>query len=86
MKPVERSFTLTLGFETNKELKHCVERGWEVGGQSTAAAKTGSKGGSLAGAVSLSDGVWVYQLPDKGLALELTVKGSKFYKDDDLNP
>ena len=30
-------------------------------------------------------GVWMYQLTDKGLALELTGKGTKYYKDDDLN-
>jgi len=27
----------------------------------------------------------VYQLTDKGVALELTAKGTKYYKDDDLN-
>ena len=81
-----KKFTLIFVFDTEKALNHFVESGWEFGGQSTAAAKTGSKGGSMAGAVAVSDGVWVYQLTDKGLALELTVKGSKFYKDDDLNP
>jgi len=27
----------------------------------------------------------MYQLTDKGLALELTAKGTKYYKDSDLN-
>jgi len=27
----------------------------------------------------------MYQLTDKGLALEITAKGTKYYKDDDLN-
>jgi len=35
--------------------------------------------------VSVSPGVWMYQLTDKGLALELTGKGTKYFKDDDLN-
>jgi hypothetical protein len=26
-----------------------------------------------------------YQLTEKGVALELTAKGTKYYKDDDLN-
>lgn len=81
-----KKFTLIFVFETEKAFNSFVEKGWEFGGQSTAAAKTSSKGGSMAGAVSFADGVWVYQLTDKGLALEITVKGSKFYKDDDLNP
>lgn len=80
-----KKFTLIFVFDTEKAFDKFVESGWELGGQSTAAAKTGSKGGSMAGAVAIAEGVWVYQLTDKGLALELTVKGSKFYKDDDLN-
>ena len=57
--------------------------GWEFGGQSTVAAKTGDKGGAMAGAVSVSDGVWMYQLTDKGLAAEISATGTKYYKDDD---
>jgi hypothetical protein len=33
----------------------------------------------------VSPGVWVYQLTETGVALELTAKGTKYYKDDDLN-
>ena len=58
---------------------------WDGGGQTTAAAKTGDGGGSLEGSVAGGPGVWVYQMTDKGLALELTVKGTKYSKDDDLN-
>jgi hypothetical protein len=29
--------------------------------------------------------VWMYQLTDKGLALEITAKSTKYSKDDDLN-
>jgi hypothetical protein len=29
--------------------------------------------------------VWLYQFTDDGLAVELTAKGTKYYKDDDLN-
>ncbi len=32
-----------------------------------------------------SKGVWLYQLTDDGLAVELTAKGTKYYRDDDLN-
>ncbi len=43
------------------------------------------KGAAVAGAISVSPGVWLYQMTKDGLALELTVKGTKYYKDDDLN-
>ena len=49
------------------------------------AAKAGDKGGSFQGAMAVSPGVWFYQLTDDGLAAELTAKGTKYYKDGDLN-
>jgi hypothetical protein len=33
----------------------------------------------------VAPGVWVYQLTGDGLAVELTAKGTKYYKDADLN-
>ena len=36
-------------------------------------------------AVSVSPGVWLYQVAGDSLALELTAKGTKYYKDSDLN-
>ena len=37
------------------------------------------------GAASVSPGVWMYQLTDKGLAAEITAKGTKYYRNDELN-
>lgn len=58
---------------------------WDFGGQATAAATDSVSGGSLEGAISVSPGVWLYQMTDKGLALELGIKGTEFYRDSDLN-
>ena len=80
-----KKFSTIFVFETKGALEKFINSGWEFGGQSTAAAKTGDGGGSLEGAVSVSEGVWMYQMTDKGLALELTGKGTKYFKDDDLN-
>ena len=80
-----KKFSTIFVFETKDALNKFINSGWEFGGQSTAAAKTGDGGGSLQGAVSVSPGVWMYQLTDKGIALELTGKGTKYFKDDDLN-
>ena len=71
--------------DTEKALNGFVNSGWEFGGQATAAAKNGDKGASMGGAASVADGVWMYQLTDKGVALEITAKGTKYYKDGDLN-
>ena len=80
-----KKFSTIFVFETKEALQRFINSGWEFGGQSTAAAKTGDGGGSLQGATSVSPGVWMYQLTDKGVALELTGKGTKYSKDGDLN-
>jgi lipid-binding SYLF domain-containing protein len=80
-----KKFQLVWVFETDKALSDFVNSGWEFGAQATAAAKTGDKGSSYQGAVSVAPGVWLYQLTSDGLALELTAKGTKYYKDTDLN-
>jgi len=72
-------------FETQNALNSFVNSGWQFGGQATAAAKTDNSGGAMAGATSVSDGVWMYQLTDKGLEASITGKGAKYYKDDSLN-
>jgi len=81
-----KKFRVIFVFENEKAFDRFVNSGWEFGGQTSAAAKTSpEKGGSMEGAASVSDGVWMYQMTDKGLALELTGKGTKYSKDDDLN-
>lgn len=80
-----KKFSLVWVFETADKLDSFINSGWELGGQATAAAKLGEQGASFAGAMAVSPGVWLYQLTDDGLALELTAKGTKYYKDDDLN-
>lgn len=80
-----KKFSVVFVFENKKALDDFVNSGWQFGGQTTAAAKSREGGGSLQGAVSVAPGVWMYQMTDKGLALELTGKGTKYSKDDDLN-
>ena len=78
-------FRVVFLFDSQKAFDGFVNSGWEFGGQSTAAAKNGDKGASMAGAVSVADGVWMYQLTDKGLAADISATGTKYYKDDGLN-
>jgi lipid-binding SYLF domain-containing protein len=81
-----KKFRLIWVFEKKADLDRFITSGWELGGQTTASAKFAGEGASvLAGAVSVSPGVWLYQLTDDGLALELTAKGTKYYRDDELN-
>jgi lipid-binding SYLF domain-containing protein len=80
-----KKFSLVWVFETPQTLATFIDSGWELGGQASAAAKAGETGAAFQGALSISPGVWLYQLTETGLALELTAKGTKYYKDGDLN-
>jgi lipid-binding SYLF domain-containing protein len=80
-----KKFRLVWVFENSADFNKFVNSGFELGGQATAAAKDAEKGAAYTGAISVSPGVWLYQITDKGLAAELTVKGTKYYKNDDLN-
>jgi lipid-binding SYLF domain-containing protein len=80
-----KKFSLIWVFETPQALGTFINSGWELGGQTSVAAKAGEKGAAIQGAVPVAPGVWVYQLTETGVALELTAKGTKYYKNDDLN-
>jgi lipid-binding SYLF domain-containing protein len=80
-----KKFSVIFVFESAAAMDDFVNKGWELGGQATAAVKAGEKGASMAGAASVSPGVWMYQLTDTGLAAEITAKGTKYYKNDELN-
>lgn len=72
-------------FDTQAAFNDFVNSGWAFGGQATLNAQVAGEGAGYAGAISVSPGVWIYQLTGDGLAASMTVKGSKYYKADDLN-
>jgi lipid-binding SYLF domain-containing protein len=95
MKMIEVQAGLGLGvdkyrlvwvFEHAADLDQFVNSGWELGAQATVTAQAAGHGDQVfAGAMSVTPGVWLYQLSDEGLALDLTAKGTKYFRDDDLN-
>ena len=50
-----------------------------------ASASDGKAGGAIEGASIAANGVWVYQMTKKGLALDASIKGTKIYADKKLN-
>ena len=80
-----KGYRVIFVFENDKALTQFLDSGWSGSAQTDAAAKVGDKGGAYSGAVEVSPGVWVYQITKNGLALQLTLQGTKYYKDDDLN-
>jgi lipid-binding SYLF domain-containing protein len=57
-------FRLVLILENPKAYNQFVTSGWELGANTMAAAKSGNEGGGVAGAVSFSEGVKMYQLSE----------------------
>lgn len=80
-----KSFQNIFIFQTEAALNNFVNAGWTFGGQVTAAAKYDKDGASYQDASVVAPGVLMYQLTDTGLAAEITGKGTKYYKDSDLN-
>jgi lipid-binding SYLF domain-containing protein len=72
-------------FATDDKLKQFINSGWEASAQADAAAKAGDKGGAAAAAITVAPGVTLYQLTKNGLALQATIQGTKYFKNDELN-
>ena len=72
-------------FGTEKALEDFGNKGWEIGGQATLAAKDGVGGDSLQGAISAGPDIWMYQLTSKGLEISATARGIHYFKVKELN-
>ena len=57
----------------------------EYTGEATAAAKYEDSGAATTLAQSVSPGVRLYQVTKSGLSAEITIKGTKYFKDPKLN-
>jgi len=79
-----KDFRQVLIFESKDVMNKFIYSGWEFGGHADAAAKAGDKGGEASGE-GFVGGVKVYAMTEAGLALQATVTGTKYYKDDELN-
>ncbi len=80
-----KDFRAIFIFDNKKVFKSFVNSGWEANAQADAAAKSDDKGGALDGAVTVQPGITLYKLTKNGLAIQATIQGTKYWKDDDLN-
>ena len=80
-----KDYRVIFVFADEKALNQFLDSGWSGSAQTDAAAKAGEKGAAYSGAVEIAPGVYVYEITKNGLALQLTLQGTKYYKDDDLN-
>ena len=72
-------------FNDPQVMKDFVEKGVTAGGSADAAAKTNTEGKAAGAEATVSQGMEVYQFTKQGLALQATVGGAKYWRDDSLN-
>jgi len=79
-----KDFRVIFVFHTKRALRQFVNRGWNFGAHADAAAKASDKGKAYTGE-ALIGGITIYHITKSGLALQATLKGTKFWKDKKLN-
>jgi len=79
-----KDFRILIVFHSALSFHDFVNKGWVFGGQMDAAAKASDKGAAM-GAEATINNATVYQLTESGLALQATIKGTKYWQDDSLN-
>ena len=75
-------------FANKMAFDNFLESGWSAEGAADATADTGNEadgGGSISAGMSVADGVTLYQIADKGFAIQATVQGTKFVVSPELN-
>jgi lipid-binding SYLF domain-containing protein len=80
-----KDFRVIFIFSNRDAFNNFIYQGLDLSGQADAAAKAGAKGGAISGAENVLPGVRVYQLTETGLALQLTLQGTKYWTDSYLN-
>ena len=72
-------------FTNEQALRTFIDQGWEFGGQANLSAMASGQGTQFSGAAAVSPGVYLYQLTNTGLSATITVSGTKYFRDADLN-
>jgi len=80
-----KDYRVVMIFKDKATLDKFIESGWDVGAHADAAAKAGETGGEVSGEGDIRSGVEVFSMTESGLALQATIAGTKYWKDNKLN-
>ena len=80
-----KDFRTVFVFNDRQVLDKFLNSGWQFGAEADAAAKGSDSGKAVSSGVEVAPGLRVYQLTESGLALQATVHGTKFWRDDFVN-
>ncbi len=79
-----KDFRAVFVFHSTETMNNFIDKGWAFGAQADAAAKASDKGGAVGGEIVVNN-MTIYQLTESGLALQATIKGTRYWKDAELN-
>jgi lipid-binding SYLF domain-containing protein len=79
-----KDYRIVMVFHTPDALDQFLNSGWTFGGNADAALKANDKGGSVEGEAYFGN-TTVYTFTESGIALQATVKGTRFWADGALN-
>ena len=80
-----KEYDLIFIIATEKAWESFISGDVKFASSAEAAAGDGKTGGAFEGASIAGNGIWVYQMTKKGLALEASIKGTKIYPYKKLN-
>ena len=80
-----KEYDLIFVISTEMAWKSFISGDIKFASSAEASASDGKVGGAIEGAAIAGNGIWVYQLTKKGLALDASIKGTKIYADKKLN-
>lgn len=71
-------------FTSERALQDFIRQGWEFGGQANVSAMAQGQGAMFSGAAAIAPDVYLYQITETGLSATLTVGGTRFFVDTEL--
>lgn len=77
-----KDYRTVMVFHKRAMFDQFVNKGWDLSGQADAAAKIDDNGGEANATDSVVSGITVYNMTEKGLALQATIQGTKYWKWD----
>ncbi|MCF7957137.1 MAG: hypothetical protein K9M57_01675 [Phycisphaerae bacterium] len=80
-----KDYRVVMVFRYKNTLETFIEKGWDVGVHADAAAKAGESGAEVSGEGDFRSNIHVYSMTESGLALQATIAGTKYWKNDELN-
>ena len=80
-----KDFAAIFIFHTDAALDAFRDSGWDFSAQADANLEKDNEGDGMETALTAMPGTSLYQLTDAGLAAQVTLQGSKFWLDEDLN-